>query len=92
IYAPNAFTPDGDGLNEDFRPVLNGFENWRYQFLVFDRWGELIHQSRDRGTAWNGSYKGKPVKSDVYVWKVVLNREGDERVYYGHITVVRGTE
>lgn len=92
IYAPNAFTPDGDGLNEDFRPVLNGFENWRYQFLVFDRWGELIHQSSDRGTAWNGSYKGKPVKSDVYVWKVVLNREGDERVYYGHVTVVRGTE
>jgi hypothetical protein len=32
------------------------------------------------------------VKSDVYVWKVVLNRNGDERVYYGHVTVVRGSE
>lgn len=92
IYAPNAFTPDGDNVNEDFRPILNGFENWRYAFYVFDRWGEVIHQSRDRYAAWDGTYHGKPVKSDVYVWKVVLNRNGDERVYYGHVTVVRGSE
>lgn len=92
IYAPNAFTPDGDDVNEDFRPILNGFENWRYTFYVFDRWGEMIHESRDRYAPWDGTYKGKPVKSDVYVWKVVLNRNGDERVFYGHVTVVRGTE
>lgn len=92
IYAPNAFTPDGDNVNEDFLPVLNGFENWRYAFYVFDRWGEVIHESRDRYAPWDGTCKGKPVKSDVYVWKVVLNRNGDERVYYGHVTVVRGSE
>lgn len=92
IFAPNAFTPDQDGLNEDFLPVLNGFADWRYEFLIFDRWGELIHQSRNRHVPWDGRYKGKPVKSDVYVWKVVLNRHGDERVYYGHVTVVRGSE
>lgn len=92
IYAPNAFTPDQDGLNEDFLPILNGFDDWRYRFYVFNRWGEVIHDSRDRHTPWDGRYHGKPVKSDVYVWKVVLNRSGDERVYYGHVTVVRGTE
>jgi gliding motility-associated-like protein len=92
IYAPNAFTPDGDHVNEDFLPVLNGFENWRYAFYVFDRWGEVIHESRDRYAPWDGTCKGKPVKSDVYVWKVVLNRNGDERVFYGHVTVVRGSE
>lgn len=92
VYAANAFTPDQDGLNETFLPVLNGFENWRYQFFIFDRWGEMIHDSRDRYTPWDGTYKGKPVKTDVYVWKVVLNRQGDERVFYGHVTVVRGTE
>ncbi len=52
----------------------------------------MIHESRDRYAPWDGTYKGKPVKSDVYVWKVVLNRNGDERVFYGHVTVVRGTE
>lgn len=92
IYAPNAFTPDQDGVNENFLPILNGFEDWRYHFYVFDRWGEVIHNSTDRNTPWDGTYSGKPVKTDVYVWKVVLNRDGDERVYYGHVTVVRGTE
>ncbi|HMN05858.1 MAG TPA: PKD domain-containing protein [Flavobacteriales bacterium] len=92
VFAPNAFTPDHDGLNEDFLPVLNGFDNWRYELLIFDRWGEVIHESRDRHRAWDGTSRGKPVKSDVYVWKVILNRGGDERVYYGHVTVICGTE
>lgn len=92
VYVPNGFTPDQDGLNETFRPILNGFEKWSYEFLVFDRWGEQVHQSHDRFAAWDGSYNGKPVKSDVYVWKVVLDRDGDERVYYGHVTVVRGSD
>ncbi len=92
VFAPNAFTPDQDGLNESFRPVLNGFEKWTYDFYVFDRWGEQVHHTRDRWAAWEGSYNGQPVKSDVYVWKVVLNRDGDERVYYGHVTVVRGSD
>jgi gliding motility-associated-like protein len=92
IYAPNAFTPDGDAVNEDFLPVLNGFDHWRYHLYIFDRWGEVIHDSKDRYAPWDGTCKGKPVKSDVYVWKVVLNRNGDERVYYGHVTVVRGSE
>lgn len=91
LFAPNAFTPDQDGLNETFRPILNGFDKWSYDFYVFDRWGEMIHHNRDRYAAWDGTYKGKPVKTDVYVWKVVLNREGDERVYYGHVSVIRGT-
>ncbi|MBK9599493.1 MAG: gliding motility-associated C-terminal domain-containing protein [Flavobacteriales bacterium] len=92
IFAPNAFTPDQDGVNEDFQPILNGYDNWRYQFFVFDRWGERIYDTRDRNASWDGTYHGKPVKTEVYVWKVVLNRNGDERVFYGHVTVVRGTE
>lgn len=92
IWAANAFTPDGDGVNEDFRPVLNGFLDWRYRFLVFDRWGELIHETRDRWAAWDGNSRGRAVPTGVYVWKVVLNRDGDERVFYGHVTVVRGSE
>lgn len=92
LFAANAFTPDQDGLNEDFLPVLNGFDNWRYEFLVFDRWGEVIFHTRDRQKPWDGSVRGRLAKSDVYVWKVVLNREGDERVYYGHVTLIRGTE
>lgn len=92
IYAPNAFTPNQDGLNETFLPVLNGFENWHYALYIFDRWGEVIFQTGDRHAPWDGTCKGKPVKTDVYVWKVVLKRDGDERVFYGHVTVVRGSD
>lgn len=92
IFAPNAFTPDNDGVNEDFLPILNGFDNWRYQLLIFDRWGEVIFQTSDRYERWKGTCRGRQVKSDVYVWKVILNRGGDERVYHGHVTVVRGSE
>lgn len=92
IYAPNAFTPDQDGVNENFLPVLNGFDNWRYRFFVFDRWGEAIYDTNDRHSPWDGTYHGKPVKTEVYVWKVVLNRDGDERIFHGHVSVIRGTE
>jgi gliding motility-associated-like protein len=90
IYTPNAFTPDGDGLNDDFRPVLDGFNDWRYQLLIFDRWGEVVWETRSRTTAWDGSMNGKPCKTDVYVWKVILDRYGDEREVVGHVTLVRG--
>lgn len=92
IFAPNAFTPDHDGLNETFLPALNGFEDWRYGLAIFNRWGQLIFDSHDRHAPWDATFQGKPVEVGVYVWRVTLNREGDERVYYGHVTVVRGTE
>lgn len=92
IYAPNAFTPDLDGLNETWIPILNGFDGWRYHLYILDRWGEVIWDTADRYKAWDGNARGKVCKTEVYVWKVVLNIEGDERVYYGHVTLVRGSE
>lgn len=90
VFAPNAFTPDGDGLNEAFRPELNGFVDWRYRLLIFDRWGEVIWETRERTRAWDGNMNGKPCKTDVYVWKVILDRYGDEREFVGHVTLIRG--
>jgi len=92
IYAPNAFTPDLDGLNEAWMPILNGFDGWRYHLYILDRWGEVIWDTTDRYRSWDGNSRGQICKTDVYVWKVVLNIEGDERVYYGHVTLVRGSE
>lgn len=92
IYAPNAFTPDQDGLNETWTPVLNGFDRWRYHLYILDRWGEVIWDTTDRYRPWDGTSRGQACKTEVYVWKVEMNIEGDERVYYGHVTLVRGTE
>ncbi|HEX2616804.1 MAG TPA: PKD domain-containing protein, partial [Flavobacteriales bacterium] len=92
IYAPNAFTPDLDGLNETWTPVLNGFDGWRYHLYILDRWGEVLWDTQERTKSWDGNSRGQVCKTEVYVWKVELNTEGNERVYYGHVTLVRGTE
>lgn len=83
LWVPNAFTPNGDGVNETF--VVKG-ENLRdFNLLIFNRWGELVYQTTDMNAGWDGTYKGQPCQSDVYVYKVaakgqtpgsLFNKEG----------------
>ena len=88
IFVPNTFTPNGDGRNETFRPVLNGFEGWNYRFIVFDRWGMEIFDTTEREEAWDGRVNGKGPVIDVYVWKVVVERDGDAHDFIGHVTLL----
>ncbi|MCW5898731.1 MAG: PKD domain-containing protein [Flavobacteriales bacterium] len=89
IWVPNAFTPNADGANDDFLPILNGYDLWNYRLLIFDRWGEVIFDTTDRTKGWDGRARGRDVQIGVYVWKVVLERDGDARDHIGHVTVVR---
>jgi gliding motility-associated-like protein len=89
IFAPNAFTPNADGLNDFFLPVLNGWSGWDYRLLIFDRWGEVIAETRDRAQGWDGRSRGRDAPIDVYVWRVVLERSGDAREFMGHVSLVR---
>jgi large repetitive protein len=89
IYVPNTFTPNDDGLNDVFLPVLNSFIGWNYRLLIFDRWGEVIHESRDRNAGWDGRARGQDSQVDVYLWKVIVERDGDARDFVGHVSLVR---
>ena len=89
IFVPNAFTPNGDTRNDTFRPILNGFLGWNYRFMVFDRWGLPAFDTRDRNTGWDGTHNGVEAPLDVYVWKVIVERDGDARDFIGHVTLVR---
>jgi gliding motility-associated-like protein len=91
IYAPNAFTPDGDGKNEIFFPILAGYEPNTYELYIFNRWGELIFNSTTPGQGWDGKYKGQNIPNDVYVWKIKAKRlsSGETVEKYGHITLIR---
>ncbi|RMG79545.1 MAG: hypothetical protein D6707_07955, partial [Bacteroidetes bacterium] len=77
LYTPNAFTPNNDGINDTFFPdgVGIAFEDGKFKFMVFDRWGELIFQSSSRSNPWDGIAHEKGgkevVKEGVYVWKVI---------------------
>ena len=70
VFVPNAFTPDGDNLNEFFAPQGFGVSPEGYAFLIFDRWGEVIFESYSPFDGWNGTYKGKVVQNGTYVWKL----------------------
>jgi gliding motility-associated-like protein len=91
IYVPNAFTPDGDGVNDIFLPSVVGIDPLRYEFMIFNRWGELIFETSHKQIGWDGTHKGMTVKEDVYVWKIKLKEAltGKERTYTGHVTLLK---
>ena len=91
IYVPNAVTPDGDGLNDVFLPSVMGHIESSYELLIFDRWGNLLFESQHTDIGWDCMLNGKLVKSDVYVWKVVLKSEETKlkKEFIGHVTVLK---
>jgi len=91
VYVPNAFTPDGDDTNEGFAPVINVPWIANYEFMVFDRWGELIFSSEKPGEAWDGQYGGEAVQTGVYVWKLKYREQWSTDLIetMGHVTLLR---
>lgn len=69
ILMPNAFTPNGDDLNDTFKPVLT-FSPKSYLFIIRDRWGNTLFETNKQETPWKGDSKGKPVPEGVYVFYV----------------------
>lgn len=71
IYIPNSFTPNKDGLNDIFKPVINlAFK--KFSFIVFNRYGERIFETRNYGTGWDGTYKGKYQPTGSYVYRITF--------------------
>jgi gliding motility-associated-like protein len=68
FWVPNVFTPTGDGLNDEFKPVTIGLTD--YKMEIFSRDGLRLFTTYDLDKGWNGMYKGQPCKQDVYVWKI----------------------
>ncbi len=88
IYIPNAFTPNGDELNDVFLPILRGTKF--YTLSIFDRWGAKLFETNNTETGWDGSYKGEEAKQDVYVWKItVSSNSGEQKVLTGQVTLNR---
>ncbi len=89
FWIPNAFTPNGNGLNDVFKPKLLGVHN--YSFLIFDRWGEKIFETTNLEDGWNGFYKGKLCTNDVFVYKINFRDDVQQldHQYIGRVTLVR---
>jgi gliding motility-associated-like protein len=95
LYVPNAFTPNGDGLNDDFQIFLppTGVDYSTFSLTVYDRWGEAIYKSNDVYKFWNGAKNnsGDIVKQDTYVYKITF--KDDKKKFYqrvGYVTLLSG--
>ena len=88
LYIPNAFSPDGDGINEVFMAQGTGLRDFRLR--VFDRWGELLFETDDVLRPWDGNYKGVPAPTGVYVYQFrVKALIGETYERSGHVTLLR---
>lgn len=94
LYMPNAYTPDQDGLNDGFRPVMDSKrEIAKYVFQIYNRDGENIFETEDIHTAWYGnSNKGDfYVEDGAYLWKIKIWLFGDvePKIFDGTVIIVR---
>jgi len=91
LYIPNTFTPNGSGLNDEFGPVFYGSIPESFSLLIFNRWGQVIFESNDINTLWDGTFKSTPVQNDVYLWRMQYKHFNDVNVVNkrGHVTVLR---
>ncbi|MGZ3859608.1 MAG: T9SS type B sorting domain-containing protein [Flavisolibacter sp.] len=77
IYVPTAFSPNKDGRNDVFRPLLFGNVT-KYQFTVYNRWGQVVFQTTELNKAWDGNFGGKLQEANVFVWVCVYQFEGEQ--------------
>ncbi len=93
IYVPNAFSPNGDQVNDLFRAYIN-HDIIAYEFQIFDRRGGKMFSTEDHFEGWDGTIKGKKAASGVYAWKMritVTTCGGgrDDGVFSGDFTLFR---
>ena len=77
---PSAFTPNNDGRNDCFRAKYWGYI-FEFDFSVFNRWGERVFHTKNPSDCWDGTYKGTPQKSDVYVYIIKAKTLCSESVF-----------
>jgi gliding motility-associated-like protein len=90
IYVPNAFTPDGDGVNDVFSVAATGLDN--FECIIFDRWGEIVFRTSDPSFTWMGDVQGGGyyAPDGVYTWVIHAgNGIGESWVKRGSVVLIR---
>lgn len=91
LFAPNAFTPDGDEHNQTWKFEIQGVDVYDFSVSIYNRWGEMIWESRDPSIGWDGTRNGKLVQEGVYTWRMEFGNEvnDDREVVMGHVNLIR---
>jgi len=91
IFAPNTFTPDGDEFNQTWMVYMSGIDVFDFELVIYNRWGEIVWESRDVSVGWDGTYGGKPVQDGTYSWFIRCSdlTNDDKYEFQGHVNVIR---
>jgi gliding motility-associated-like protein len=96
VFAPNVFTPNGDGENDSFTLFIGSGTKRVLRFSIFNRWGAMIHNAQrdmkvgDDALSWDGFFKGEVSATDTYVWVAEIEFEdGETEVFKGDFTLIR---
>ncbi|MFT5970543.1 MAG: gliding motility-associated-like protein, partial [Flavobacteriales bacterium] len=92
VFIANAFTPDGDNINETFGPKVRGHFPDTYNFKIYDRWGKLVFESSFPGREWDGTIMDSKITSQqgVYSYRLTYtDYTGQEHLRKGSITLIR---
>jgi gliding motility-associated-like protein len=88
VYIPNAFTPNGDGKDDLFRPLYMGYHNFHI-FRVQNRWGQTVFESTNNNLEWDGNYMGVPQDIGVYYYFLEYDCNGQTIIKRGDVTLIR---
>ena len=87
IFIPNAFSPNGDGTNDTWNiPALGAYPN--FEMSVYNRYGQLVFQSKNTNRPWDGTFKGKPSPSGAYAYFIDLKEPGMTLIK-GSVLIIR---
>ncbi|GEM_PF-1438114 len=88
---PNAFSPNGDGLNDVFIPKLKLERAYStFEFRVYNRYGQMVYNTANMNSGWDGTYKGRPQEKGVYFYKIaILFLDGSVKNFDGELTLIR---
>ena len=88
LFAPNAFTPNGDNLNDEF--LLVGYFIQEFEMQIYNRWGELVYKGYDLYSGWNGKFRGEDAQEDAYTFVAnARGLNGMEFLVKGTVTLLR---
>ena len=91
LIIPNAFTPNDDGLNDEFN-ILNPIFFPVFSFRIFNRWGQEVFATSDVLKGWDGTYDSINQEIGMYVWMIIYekaNEPGKQYILRGTVTLLR---
>jgi gliding motility-associated-like protein len=93
LYLPSSFTPNDDGLNDEFGPNGEKIDPDNYKFMIFNRWGETMFSTTSVSDKWNGrlNNSGDLLPEGTYVWRITAKdgNTGEEHEYFGHVVLLK---